>query len=341
MVQMTFNYLPIDFVAVGKGSPEKISEITIKGEDAFIVTSKSVSETRFFSSLMKVVPGAKVLRFVTQHSPLQEIREISDSLSREKRGFLITVGGGSVIDAGKVARSLVDSGIKQIAIPTTLSAAEFSHIAGYSENHEKKGIRGKNLVPKYIFLDPDATAETPTELWNSTGIRAVDHAVESTLGDGLLEFRIIMAHASLTRMMENLGKIGEENRVQCQIASWYSYMNVFDSPMGFSHKIGKIIGSRWNIPHGITSCISLPEIIRYYSKEPPSGLARLASMFTGNDDGKQALISLSYEIERLIESLGLRRGLSYYGINRKDAQEIYEMLGKNDERLREAIMNML
>ncbi|MGC8644788.1 MAG: iron-containing alcohol dehydrogenase [Thermoplasmata archaeon] len=338
---MIFNFLPIDFISLGKGSAERISELTNRGNKAYVVTSRSVSNTRFFSSFMNHLPGAKVLRFVTQHSPLEEIEELGKSLSGERRDFIITIGGGSVIDAGKVARSIADPEIVQIAVPTTLSAAEFSHIAGYSKNGEKKGIREKNLVPRYIFLDPDATAETPLDLWRSTGIRSVDHAIESTLGEGFIEFRVNMAHASLTKMTENIDKLGEENRLQCQIASWYSYMNVFDSPMGLSHRIGKIIGPRWGIPHGIASCITLPETLRYYSLSPPPGLSALARIITGVGDDKEAVVSLSKRIEKLIEDLGLRRKFSDYGISSRDVDQIYSKLGRDDSLLREALLKML
>ena len=41
--------------------------------------------------------------------------------------------GGGVIDAAKVLRYYYSIDAQQIAIPTTLSAAEFSHIAGLEE----------------------------------------------------------------------------------------------------------------------------------------------------------------------------------------------------------------
>jgi len=56
-----------------------------------------------------------------------------------------------------------------------------------------------------------------------------------------------------------------------QIGSWFSYFNVFDSPMGLSHAIGKIIGAKYGIPHGFTSCITLPVIIDYYEKTRKAG----------------------------------------------------------------------
>ncbi|MEM0136041.1 MAG: iron-containing alcohol dehydrogenase, partial [Thermoplasmatales archaeon] len=290
--------------------------------------------------LVESLPYAEVLGFITQHTPVDDVLKITRHLSGHRGKYLITVGGGSVIDAGKVARNDVDVGIEQIAIPTTLSAAEFSHIAGYSEGGIKKGIRKKPLVPRYIYLDPEATAETPIELWRSTGIRSIDHAVESTLGEGLLEFRVNTAFMSLQKLMENLRNFGENDRLQCQIGSWYSYMNVYDSPMGYSHKIGKVIGARWGVPHGITSCITLPEILRYYSMHPPAGLSKLAAMVTGKDGG-EGILFLAKSIEMLIDELDLKRKLSDYGISAEDVDHIYRMLDVEDVELKYTIMKML
>src|SRR5260221_8909856 len=70
--------------------------------------------------------------------------------------------------------------IRMLAVPTTLSAAEFNAFAGVSD--PRKGIKesfGHRLVvPRVIVLDPAATLATPMDLMLSTGLKAVDHAVE-------------------------------------------------------------------------------------------------------------------------------------------------------------------
>lgn len=178
-------------------------------EKSIVVTNNSVSQALFFKKISDSLAGSKIYNTVTQHSPIDEIRKMAEEVRGKGVKFFVSVGGGSVIDSVKVLRSLVDMQISQIAIPTTLSAAEFSHIAGYTENGEKKGIRDKKLAPKYVILDPEVTLETPTDLWRSTGIRAIDHAVESTLGDRVLDIRVQMArmaspHASPCRKSSDI-----------------------------------------------------------------------------------------------------------------------------------------
>ncbi len=342
-MSLTFNFLPIDQIVSGEGSVESIVNL-IGREDAertVIITSRSVSRTSFFRKLEDALPGATVYSNISQHSPIEEIDYVVNQTGKKNVKFFVSVGGGSVIDSTKVIRSKVDPEIPQVAIPTTLSAAEFSHIAGFSEEGEKRGIKGKNLVPRYIFLDPEATLETPIELWRSTGIRSLDHAIEATLGGGFVDMRVLFSTLSVKLLFENLTGNKLENRRECQVASWYSYVDVYDSPMGYSHQIGKVIGARWKIPHGITSCITLPEMLRFYSSSPPEGLSKLAISITGEKSEKKAVENLARTVDDFIVGMSLKRRLSDYGIVEENIQFIAEKIGRKDEIFMEHLRNLL
>ena len=71
--------------------------------------------------------------------------------------------------------------MRMIAVPTTLSAADFTSRAGITNTatRTKMAFNHRMLVPRSVILDPAATIDTPDWLLFSTGIRAVDHAVES------------------------------------------------------------------------------------------------------------------------------------------------------------------
>src|SRR5207253_2799120 len=87
-------------------------------------------------------------------------------------------------DAASKARAFAPRAaemVAHLAIPTTLSAAELSGLAGFTTEaeHEKVGLRGEALIPQTVFFDAELSLQTPLDLWLSTGIRAVDHAVET------------------------------------------------------------------------------------------------------------------------------------------------------------------
>ncbi len=70
--------------------------------------------------------------------------------------------------------------VRSIAIPTTLSAGEFTASAGCTDTarHVKESYSHPLMTPRTVILDPEASLHTPEWLFLSTGIRAVDHAVE-------------------------------------------------------------------------------------------------------------------------------------------------------------------
>ncbi|MHB8361842.1 MAG: iron-containing alcohol dehydrogenase [Thermoplasmataceae archaeon] len=262
-----FNYLPIDRVIYGKDAIKNInSQIDrLGGKKVLIVTGHSVSKNRFFSSLLNTL-GTDYVVFpeITQHSPIEEIEHSIESLRNNGCDIIVSVGGGSVIDSSKMIRHYYDINIPNIAIPTTLSASEFSHIAGYTLDSEKNGVRDKRITPNVIILDPEAALETPQRLWRSTGIRALDHAIETIISNSDSEIATVMAMKAVEKLFNHLGGSESKDRMECFLAAWYSYINVFDSKMGISHNVGKIIGAKWEIPHGITSCFTLPLAMKFY-----------------------------------------------------------------------------
>jgi len=70
--------------------------------------------------------------------------------------------------------------IRTVTIPTTLSAGEYTASAGCTDTARqvKESYGHPLMMPKTVLLDPRASLHTPEWLFLSTGIRAVDHAVE-------------------------------------------------------------------------------------------------------------------------------------------------------------------
>ncbi len=317
MIQ-SFNYLPIDRVIYGKGSMGKVQELLDEAnlKKPLILSSKSVSMLSSFGRFLDSLSSDyQLYSQISQHSPMEEIEHAIETYRNSKCDSVITVGGGSVIDAGKVLRYYFNTESKQIAIPTTLSAAEFSHIAGFTIGGEKTGVRDKKITPWAVILDPEITMETPRKLWITSGIRALDHCIETVIHENISTIAKMAAYSAVEDLSRNLNSNTEQGHLKCQIASWYSYLQVYDSPMGISHNIGKIIGAKYEIPHGITSCLTLPLVVKYYSIHYPNEMAKVASAITGKAEDAE---NLSFLIKELLETLGLKVKISDYALD-KDA----------------------
>jgi maleylacetate reductase len=122
------------------------------------------------------------------------------------------------------------------------------------------------MVPRIVILDPEVTVHTPEWLFLSTGIRAVDHAVEdicSVNGQPISEGAAYHALRLLGKRLPAV-KADPENseaRLDCQIGAWMSMVGSRTGvSKGASHGIGHVLGGTAGVPHGYTSCIMLPHV---------------------------------------------------------------------------------
>ncbi len=342
VVSGEYSYLPIERVHFGPGSIAQLAQELdkIRSHRPFVITGQTIAEkTRIVDTVEKASGRELVGVFsgIKQHAPISGIKQAISEVQRARADSLISLGGGSPIDSTKIAvkelsENFTKSIIAHLAIPTTLSAAEFSHSAGMTDDTSKRktGVRDPRLVPRLIFLDPKITVDTPSWLWACTGIRSLDHAVESVYSprhqpyvDALALESIRLLFQSLKSSTNDPSEIGP--RLACQMAAWMSFAGVQSVGTGLSHAIGRVIGATWDIPHGITSCLTLAEVMRHQARKYPDRLVLIAKAegqdSTGLSESKQAL-SAADRVEELVKDLRLSKRLSDYGIEKNDLPSI-------------------
>ena len=121
---------------------------------------------------------AAVFKGARQHVPRSVVGELEAEIKRVDADCLISFGGGSPIDTCKVASHafLVSRDASRelihIAIPTTLSAGEYTHAGGVTDESTlvKSGVSDPRLQPRTVINDPLLTMETPSWLWVATGM---------------------------------------------------------------------------------------------------------------------------------------------------------------------------
>jgi maleylacetate reductase len=325
-VRSVFNYSNPRVIRWGAGSVSHLtSELTrLSTERTVLVTTRSLLSS---VDRLSVRPVATVV--IAQHAPMSQIDGGVDEASSARADGIVSFGGGSAIDAAKIISvRLADGGraLPHVAIPTTLSVAELAAGAGFTnEAGDKAGMRNPMLLVETVIYDAELTLATPMELWLSTGIRALDHAVEGFLADGEHPFNDVMALEAIRRLFESLprAKASPEDldvRTENQLAAWFSFTLPGASASGLSHTLGKQIGARHGIPHGVTSCLLLPHVIRYLERRMPDRVAMLTAA-TGPDPAAQ--------VEGLIESLGLPQRIAASGIGEPELRKAAGELAGN------------
>src|SRR5215216_4144243 len=269
----THTLLPTERVHFGPGSLEQIKEEARAKGRAFVVTGRSLSENTDLVRRVEKFLGEKhagTFAGMSEHTPGDAVRRAAQMAWGSD--LLVSVGGGSVVDGTKaVARELGYP--THVAVPTTLSGAEWAHRVGVTneESGRKGGFSDPRAVPRVVVLDPETTLFTPEKLWLSTGIRALDHAVEGFLFGGDHPVTDVTGLEGARRLMEYLPLSKREPedldvRLELQLAAWLSYFEPANTPMGLSHELGRRIGASYEVPHGITSCITLAPSLRLAKK---------------------------------------------------------------------------
>src|ERR687893_1404302 len=182
MIGGTHTFLRTARVHFGPGSLRKIEEEARPRGRAFVVTGRTLDEKTDLVRRVEALLGEKHAGThvgMGEHTPGSAVELAAGEAERAGADLLVSVGGGSVIDGTKaVARELGYPA--QVAVPTTLSGAEWANRTGVTDESagRKRGFVDPMTVPQVVVLDPEATVFTPETLWLSTGVRALDHAIE-------------------------------------------------------------------------------------------------------------------------------------------------------------------
>jgi maleylacetate reductase len=217
-------------------------------------------------------------------------------------------------------------GVRMIAIPTTLSAGEFSAGAGCTDTqrHVKESFSHPQMVPRTVILDPAASRPTPEWLFLSTGIRAVDHAVEDIcsvngqpISEGAAFHALRLLGKGLPAVKADPADL--DARLDCQIGAWMSMVGSQTGvSKGASHGIGHVLGGTADVPHGYTSCIMLPHVLRFNHQVNAGQQARVSEAL--GRQGEPAADAVS----ALISGLGLPTRLRDVGVKEDQLDLIAE-----------------
>jgi maleylacetate reductase len=358
MITGIHRYPPMDRVIYGMPFAEALSdEIQRTGSRSVcLLCSGTLARETSFVDCIRAVLGNKlagVSAKIGAHTPRMDVVAAANAARDIRADALLTLGGGSITDAAKMvalclgndvtapeqldalrARISPDGkterpavrppAIRSIAIPTTLSAGEFTWFAGCTDTARrvKESFSHPLMLPQSVILDPAATAPTPEWLFLSTGIRAVDHAVEDICSSSPTPFSDGTSMQALRLLSRGLPAVKArpenlEARLDCQLGAWMSIMGSQNGvPKGASHGIGHVLGGTAGVPHGYTSCVMLPHVLRF---NEPVNAERQAMV---SDALGRRGVKAGDAVADLIAGLGLPHTLRGVGVKQEQLDEI-------------------
>ena len=340
----------MDEVVFGRPAAEAVADQArrLDASRVFLLVSGTLNrETEEVETVRKALGNRHAGTFDTMaaHTPRHCVIAAADQARDAKADLIVTIGGGSVTDGAKAVQLCLANDVRspealdalrpvkgadgvvgpppcraptvpQVAVPTTLSAAEFSAIAGVTDERTKTKelFRHPGIVPRAVILDPAVTVHTPEWLFLSTGIRAVDHCVEGICSGEANPFGDAQALQGLKLLARGLPGVKADPkslaaRLDCLLGAWLSMGPLSTGvPMGASHGIGYVLGALFGVPHGHTSCLMLPAVMRW--NKPANAAQQELVSSAMSRAGEEA----GDVLDGFIGALGMPRSLRSVGI---------------------------
>ncbi len=358
-----FAMLPMDDVHFGAGSVTKLAAALEQYgiARAVIITGNSLAqETDLVDRVAGATGGcvAGVFSATSQHVPRESVIAAADFVRSKNADAIISFGGGTPNDTAKavticIAENITEpDGLEAIrikfeypdkleipslsadplpmfAVPTTLSAGEFTFFVGITDRKRqvKDLYLDKRITAKCVFIDPELTLATPERLWLGTGMRSVDHCIEAMCSSTHQPFTDALAYRSLNMLVRYLRETKADPgdltaRGQCMVAAWMSVCGLASVALGLSHGIGHQLGARCNVPHGETSAVMLHNVMAFNRQETLAQQAWVAEAM-GVDIGAmseaEAASAAADEVLKLgRDDLGLPWRLRDVGVSETD-----------------------
>lgn len=369
-LQPAFDDRPIPYIAFGQrfhlAAAEHV-EHTLNSSRAFLIVSASLAKKtpqalqRIQDALGTRLVGTRV--GMSPHTRWNEVVEVANEARPHNPDCLITLGAGSLTDAAKIIAwmlandittadgldtmwkaspthnaDLKPATIRTVAVPTSLSGGEYQALAGATRDdgsQRKCGFHPPPRNPSLVILDPDLATTTPERVWLSTGVRAVDHCVETLCSLQSTAEGDEKARAGLLKLVPSL--LRTKHDPHDLDARFDSMMGVIDAmaavgqgvPLGGSHAIGHQLGPL-GVGHGETSCVMLPAVCKWTAKHGGPGAERqtkcrdtllrspaVKSLIAEKFPAKPAdQLDLGDVLDIVIRELGMPRTLKDVGIGR-------------------------
>jgi len=354
---MQFEFATAKPIVFGAGTVAQVGPNAKNfGRRALVVTgSHPPRAERLLANLSANGIGATTFA-VAGEPEIATVERGTASAKRENCDFVISIGGGSVIDTGKAiaamltndgplldyveiigqSRPLTKSSAPFVAIPTTAgtgSEVTRNAVLVSPEHKVKVSLRSRLMIPSVAVVDPELTYDLPPALTGSTGLDALTQLIEpfvcsraNPLTDGFCVEGINRAARSLRAACTD-GR-NQAAREDMAIASLFGGLALANAGLGAVHGFAGPIGGSFPAPHGAICAALLPHVmatnLRALREREPGNPAlnryhRVATLLTGHPN---ATADAGVEwVSQLVADLQIPR-LDTYGIKARDITEL-------------------
>lgn len=351
-----FEYYNPTKVIFGKGVYSKLPETirsVYKGEKILITYGGgSIKKTGVYDEVISALKGYEIHEFsgIEANPEYATLMKAVNYIKQENIGFVLAVGGGSVIDGTKFIVSAAkyegepwdvlqrkkgcsfDNALPfgtVLTLPATGSEMNSGAVISKSDTKEKLTMGGPQGFPQFSFLDPKVVSTLPKRQLSNGVIDAFMHTLEQYLTEPTWNFlQEKIAEGILSTLIEIGPKVIEEpeNEVYAANLMWCSTMALNGTLRAgvkydwSTHMIGHELTALFGIDHARTLAIVAPNMFKSVIEEKREKLNQLGqNVFGLNGSCAEETIQ---KIVNFFEDLGVSTKLSNYVDDLGKAPEI-------------------
>jgi alcohol dehydrogenase class IV len=338
-------------IVFGAGSLSKLPELIEEahggpGASVFLVTGKR--SLRAQGTLDRVL--GELGRFRTTHYdgaiPFPSAQEVDGAVEACRRAapdVVVSIGGGSALDMGKLAAVLMANpgpsieygkgrrqvqrrGLPFIAVPTTSGSSSevTSGVALWQwDENTSYNVRHPFMFPTIALVDPDLTVSMPRELAAASGIDAFASAFESYWCLEAQPMTDALALGVVRIFAENLEASCRDAdpaaRAACSLAATMSGVGYSNSRPNVCHAFSRPLTIFWRVAHGQAVGVTLPAFLE---RNAPAIHHKLPALWAALGVGglEEALARLT----EIMARCGLRTRLGDLGVAAGDLDRVLD-----------------
>lgn len=307
--------LPEAHIVFGRGARRQVAEELASAGCARAIILSTPEQSGLAGEISELLGSASAGTFsrAAMHTPSAVTREAVRWVTAAECDSVVAVGGGSSIGLGKAISH--QTGLPQIAIPTTYAGSEATPILGQTVDGKKTTLRNARVQPRRVIYDPELLVSLPVALSVASGLNAMAHAVEALyardrnpLSSTLAEEGIKVFARSLPRIVADTSDI--EARSDTLYGAWLCGTVLGQASMALHHKLCHVLGGSFNLPHAETHAVILPHVVAYNAGATADLLTPITASLGGTDPAEA--------IWALARSLGAPKSLRELGISESD-----------------------
>ncbi|MBJ6799051.1 iron-containing alcohol dehydrogenase [Geomonas propionica] len=265
---------------------------------------------------------------------------------------IVSVGGGSPTDVAKAIATIASNGGRlkdyeginkistplppMVIVPSTAGAgsevSQFTIIVD-TDRKLKMSIISRSLIPDIAIVDPELLKTKDAKLAAATGVDALTHGIESYVSLAATPLTDIHALKAIQLISCNLRRAVSErsdmeantNMAMASLTAGLAFSNAI---LGAAHAMTHQVDGLLDQHHGETNASILPHVMRFNLQACPERFRDIAVAMGEDVTGLELSAAAERSIDavqRLIEDIGLAKGLSELGLK----EEFIPLLSEN------------